>query len=342
MKPSLIAYVQHWHMNQSDAFHDLLTEPMQPHASIEMRGWDGQSPVSSPEKGRNYVYCQLLPPTEWLQKIPQQLIWLPMWDEVRRYSQSWWNGLPKLMRIVAFSNVVYQRAKRAGLRTVRLKYYKNPQSLIPVNWSDRRVLLYWNRTGLLGPLFLERLCASLNIDKLLYRTQSDPGDTVRMTYELPRYLGKTEVEILPVFQTRQEYFDATRQANLFIAPRVAEGVGMTFLEAMARGCAVFAHNGATMNEYISSGENGYLFKSAWTIDRVLRAMYVQRGRYDITSYPSLEFVPRECDQNWREIASLDLERIGYLARQQQQLGYERWQQQIPQYAEFLSNINADY
>jgi glycosyltransferase involved in cell wall biosynthesis len=38
-----------------------------------------------------------------------------------------------------------------------------------------------------------------------------------------------------------------------------EGIGLSFLDAMAQGMVVIAANDATMNEYISHGVNGYLF-----------------------------------------------------------------------------------
>jgi glycosyltransferase involved in cell wall biosynthesis len=49
------------------------------------------------------------------------------------------------------------------------------------------------------------------------------------------------------------------KANIFISPRKKEGIGMSFLEALAMGMCIIANNEATMNEYLKNGENGYLF-----------------------------------------------------------------------------------
>ena len=49
------------------------------------------------------------------------------------------------------------------------------------------------------------------------------------------------------------------QCNIFIAPRKFEGVGVSFLEAMARGIVVIAPDNPTMNEYIEHNKNGYLY-----------------------------------------------------------------------------------
>lgn len=48
------------------------------------------------------------------------------------------------------------------------------------------------------------------------------------------------------------------EANVFICPRYTEGIGMTMLEALARGMFVVAHNEPTANEYITDGVNGAL------------------------------------------------------------------------------------
>jgi glycosyltransferase involved in cell wall biosynthesis len=53
--------------------------------------------------------------------------------------------------------------------------------------------------------------------------------------------------------------DLIKEKGIYIAPRELEGIGMSFLEAMAIGKAVIAVNNPTMNEYIEHGKNGYLF-----------------------------------------------------------------------------------
>ncbi len=65
--------------------------------------------------------------------------------------------------------------------------------------------------------------------------------------------------IFPVsswFRDAGEYLDMLAAANVFFAPRRAEGIGMSFLEAMAMGLCVVAPRGPTMSEYIENGRNG--------------------------------------------------------------------------------------
>ena len=60
-------------------------------------------------------------------------------------------------------------------------------------------------------------------------------------------------------EDRSTYDEALRQAGIYFAPRLYEGIGMSFLEAMAMGKAIVAPDNPTMNEYLTHNVNGYLF-----------------------------------------------------------------------------------
>jgi len=61
------------------------------------------------------------------------------------------------------------------------------------------------------------------------------------------------------FAEKRDFFNILDRANIFFAPRRAEGIGQSFLEAMARGQCVIAPDNGTMNEYILHGVNGLLY-----------------------------------------------------------------------------------
>ena len=80
-------------------------------------------------------------------------------------------------------------------------------------------------------------------------------------------LSADEARRLPIststwFESPEEYAKVLRRCNIFLAPRAFEGIGLSFLEALSLGMAVVAPDNPTMNEYISSGENGYLYDMA--------------------------------------------------------------------------------
>ena len=60
------------------------------------------------------------------------------------------------------------------------------------------------------------------------------------------------------FLPDDEYRKILAEPGVYIAPRLKEGIGMSFLEQMAMGKCVIAHQDSTMDEYITDGGNGLL------------------------------------------------------------------------------------
>lgn len=333
--PSLTAYCLPWHLSKSDAFFDLLVEPLKKYAAIQFEGWNGIDPLPDPPNdGMPVIFCQWLPPRSWLEHRADRLIWIPMWDNIRTTSQRWWDQLPKSLRVVAFSDAVYQRAQAAGLNTLRMTYHKNPADFSPVMHENGRIMFYWNRTGLIGPDMLEKLCTALRIDTLLFRPQIDPSIDSRVYYELGERLGSTRVETIPVYSDRAAYLAAIQAANIFVAPRLWEGVGMSFLEAMARGCAVIASSTPTMSEYIISGQNGWLLPAPKPPSHLYHALtwrFYARGWLK----PRFRFALRSESQDWDAIAALDPQTLGQNARIQATAAYQTWLSEISAMAAFF-------
>ena len=67
------------------------------------------------------------------------------------------------------------------------------------------------------------------------------------------------IKITKWFANREDYLRAVREADVFFAPRVSEGIGMSFLEAMVGGKCVAAPDNPTMTEYIDHGRTGLLY-----------------------------------------------------------------------------------
>lgn len=316
------AFGLEWHVSgRSTAFHKLLLEPLRSYARLTFQ-------TSKPFPGaETLIFCQVIPPAD----LPRydNVIWIPMWDAVRTFSQTWWEALPKALRIVAFSEQVAACAERAGLRCLRLKYYENPANYPPVGWDDR-VLYYWNRQGLVSPQLLVRLCEALRVDRLIFREQIDPGIDQRAYYHLPAYVGRTRVETLDPSLPFDEYQCITAQANIVIAPRLFEGVGLVVLEGLARGCMVFANPAPTMNEYITHGETGFFVKRGWSAQRVKVAILSRIAPYHA---PFAFHLPER--QDWKAIAALDVEQVGAAARADHAEGYRQWQAMLPMYARFI-------
>jgi len=143
VNPHLFAYCLDWHINQSRAFYDLLVDPLQSFADVELVEWDGRSgdPLGNWTKrvaAEPTIFCQR-PPSPELFDIPgARLVWIPMWDNVAQNwsSDPWWGSLPKNLRVVAFSDWVARKSEAAGLPTLRLRYYENPAEFDIVKWEN--------------------------------------------------------------------------------------------------------------------------------------------------------------------------------------------------------------
>ncbi|HTV33686.1 MAG TPA: glycosyltransferase, partial [Methylocella sp.] len=60
-------------------------------------------------------------------------------------------------------------------------------------------------------------------------------------------------------EDRKDLEKLVAEANVYFAPRPYEGIGMAFLEAMARGQCVVAPNAPTMSEYMTHGISGLFY-----------------------------------------------------------------------------------
>jgi hypothetical protein len=317
--------------------HDLVVGPLGSDFEIELVPWDGVS-IAETDVRRDAdvsLWFQFAPPANAI-AASQRHVWLPMWDDVRRWSRARWDAVPKHVRVVAFSQAVAQRARATGLTVLELQYFKYPEEFAPAEWDGKRVALYWNRTGLVGPEFLARFCEALRLDTLLFRPNVDSANYQNAEYTLPAALGQTKVDVLPPLMERDEFWRQTSRANILLAPRLYEGAGMFMLEAMARGCAVFAHDAPTMNEYIRHNENGYLLASTWNLPRLVYSFRVRAAKRTKSKFPPHYYPVRPERQNWPEIAALNLPMLGAAALETSRSGFRRWVESIPAYIEFVT------
>ena len=144
------------------------------------------------------------------------------------------------------------------------------------------------------------------------------------------------MESIPDWLPREAFEAAVREANIVVAPRAREGVGMVMLEAMARGCAVIGLDAPTMNEYITHGSNGILLPRAvegpagFFVRRMLNRMR-RLGHRPVACFRE-SLAPRI---DWDALGRMDLRALGMTAREGHASGYAEWRRQIPQLARFL-------
>jgi hypothetical protein len=167
----LTAYCMDWHLKASDSSLKIFVEPLAPELEIEQRAWDGTTVPDPLPADRPTVFYMLPPPADFT----GDAVWVPMWDQARGFDQAWWDAVPDQVRVVALSDEVERRARAAGLTTLRLQYFLDPATVAPVASGEPPVVFYWNRTGLLGPRALGRVCHDVGARELIFRPTLDPG-----------------------------------------------------------------------------------------------------------------------------------------------------------------------
>jgi hypothetical protein len=163
-------------------------------------------------------------------------LFVPMYDNEWASFWQWkriaWSG----MGVISFCEKVTQHAVRCGVKNIlTVRYFPDPKKFPKEKGEAKRVFL-WER-GDISKEAVERL--------------------------FPKEKGYTfDVKSSDEFLGRDDYFARLAACQIVVAPRCKEGIGMAFLEAMAMGKCVVAHNDATMNEYITDGVNGILFNAS--------------------------------------------------------------------------------
>jgi hypothetical protein len=160
-------------------------------------------------------------------------------------------------RFLNFSLTLHERIRMAGGSTMLLRYWPEPvaEELLPR--FDQLNAFFWQRRPDHGIDFptIDKLLGQA-VDRLHVHDAADipgsftPRARADATYTLTRSTW---------FKDRAEYHRCLARANIFVAPRVAEGIGMALLEAMAAGKLVIAHGAPTNSEYVANWVNGILF-----------------------------------------------------------------------------------
>ena len=330
------AYCMPWHKSFSNSVNDYLIDPLVKYEKIELHGWNGSDNISI-DNSEPVIFCQLLPPKNVLEDNARKVIWIPMWDSVYSREKEWWTQIPDHVRIVAFSKHIETIARQTGHDVLKLKFYKDPKTFAPANWSKPLCLFYWNRTNLVSASFLKIFCKALSIKQLIIINRPDPGYlpfTDNEISHLSRYLS---VKSYTSFLDLSVLQNLLSSSHLYIAPRKYEGIGMSFIESMCSGHCVFSIDEVTMNEYICHNKTGiFLKKDIYkpTINQKLINKFKRILNLPIYDLPenaaSLTYF-----QDWDAMNEINFSVVGQNAVQSMHDGFIQWQSQTKEFYNFL-------
>ena len=180
-----------------------------------------------------------------------------MYDSCLPFSESFWRELTNI-EILCFCRTLFEQLQAWGLHAKICTVLPRP-SAFEVNTEQQYAGFFWQRRqepSMGDPSIARRrfgACPGSTSIKL--RTSTSPPATAIPKSDQERY----RLRFSAWSEDRSIYDEALRQAGIYFAPRLYEGIGMSFLEAMAMGKASGRPDNPTMNEYLTHNVNGYLF-----------------------------------------------------------------------------------
>lgn len=267
---SSIAYVDHsFHKKTcSTAFlPDLLRRHGHSVNHFWDESWTGGSPVDWKFVEHHDVvimfqaYCPILKAN--YRKLHSNVIFIPMLDQFGIWQGPLFN-LTKFWepfqgsKVISFSDAVHAIAVGNGIFSYKSRYY---QEVVGVNRPRKDGLhgFFWlRREDQISWKTIKSLISKTNFSSLHIHIAGDPGSPTPKppSQEDIRHFNIT---ISNWFESKSDFYRVLDSANVYFCPRMEEGIGQSFLEALARGQCVVAPNHGTMNEYIIDGINGLLY-----------------------------------------------------------------------------------
>lgn len=214
------------------------------------------------------MFWQSLPaPGSLLRLNCRNLIWVPMFDSEWNRADMVWRALRAInVKVICFSKAIFETTRKNGVSSQYVQYFPEipPQT---VEYDAARVF-FWQRTDFLTWASVGKVLSGREVEKTVLKDDPDPDhifvepsddDVRRFNIEIVRNMK------IASGGRREDYLRMLSGCNIFVAPRLREGIGLAFLEAMAMGMCVVGADLPTLNEYVKTGQNGYLFDLERTV-----------------------------------------------------------------------------
>lgn len=205
------------------------------------------------------VFYQHIPPRDLLDAVTiRHVVLVPMYDDCP-LDFAFWDRY-RDCSVVCFSSTLAALLEGWGHRVHRVRYAPSVPAVM-ADWSrGPQKGFFWPRKADLSWAAIRPLLAGRDWESVhLHVTENSEVLTAGLSDQEKTRLNLTQTRW---FAEKDDYLKVLATCQVFFAPRRTEGIGMSFLEAMAMGLAVVAPDGATMNEYIQDGVNGFLYDPA--------------------------------------------------------------------------------
>ena len=180
----------------------------------------------------------------------------PMYDAMFRGGAFAWKPSFNAAKILCFSWALRSEVMRRAPVHAHVQYAPDPaRHPVVTDFSELRGF-FWYRRRDIPPEAVFAMTQGTRFARIAVHDAPDPGHESPWPAVVPPHVGVLARTTWS--QDRAAFDQALSGANVFFASRPLEGIGMSFLEAMASGLCVVAPDAPTMNEVISHGTNGLL------------------------------------------------------------------------------------
>jgi len=174
-------------------------------------------------------------------------------------------------RFLSYSRTLHTRLQRLDQRSATFEFWPEPAPVVERSVErDAWSAFFWERRPLMVPnaRSVAQQCRALDIGRLHVHMAPDfPAEAVStMGIRHRGEIGGVAISTSTWFESGEEFRAVAGEPLFHFAPRLREGIGMTMLEAMARGQIVVAPDRPTANEYIGHLSSGILYDPERPLD----------------------------------------------------------------------------
>jgi hypothetical protein len=265
-----VAYVDH-SFHRTTKSTGFLPELLRRHGHVVDNFWDdawqGGAPVEWAAV-RSYdvvIMFQSYCPPEGMnfRRAHPNVIYIPMLDQFGLWQgpllnlAEFWEPFQG-SKVLNFSNAMHCMTTGFGIVSHFVRYYQAVPDVPPPPQQGLHGFFWLRRERELPWQVIRKLIANSKFDSFHIHLATDPG-TPPATPPSGEDIARYNITTSTWFENKSDLNALIASANVYFAPRLEEGIGNSFLEAMARGQCVVAPNQGTMNEYILPGVNGLLY-----------------------------------------------------------------------------------
>lgn len=195
-----------------------------------------------------------------LRKIKcQNIIYIPMYDDfvLNTIIPFYWKQFSSV-KFISYSKTLHDYLLAKGLDSLYIKYFPEMKETRIMDLEDLTAF-FWYRVEAINWEMIKKFITPSSFKKIYIQNHPDPA---QKQLEISKEdIEKYNIEFIGWFKNKEDYLNIIKHIDVYFAPRVYEGIGLSFLEVMSYGKFIVAFNKPTMNEYILQGKNGFLYDS---------------------------------------------------------------------------------